>query len=195
MTLRQRILKKIYPLFVALKSIGSGKKILVNEEQHRPTQPFHALTISLIDGRSLPLSKLRGKKILAVNTASNCGFTNQYSELQKLHEMMKDELVIIGFPANDFKEQESGSNEEIASFCSSNFGVSFHLARKASVVKGLEQNPVFRWLSHKEQNGWNDQPPRWNFSKYLIDEEGVLTHYFDPAVSPLSEEVMEALKS
>ena len=132
---------------------------------------------------------------MIVNTASNCGYTNQYAELQKLYEHSREDLTIIAFPANDFKEQEKGSNEEIAQFCKINYGVSFPLAKKSSVVKGANQNKVFEWLTHKELNGWNDKQPSWNFSKYLIDEEGNLTHYFDPAVSPLSEQVVRASRS
>lgn len=140
------------------------------------------------------MQSLQGKKILLVNTASNCGYTGQYSELQQLSEQYADKLAVIGFPANDFKEQEKDGDDAIAQFCQVNFGVQFPLARKSSVVKGLQQNAVFAWLSNKQQNGWNDQAPSWNFSKYLIDESGTLTHYFGPAVSPLSKEVTNALE-
>lgn len=126
---------------------------------------------------------------MIVNTASNCGYTNQYAELQNLYEHFKEKLIIIAFPANDFKEQEKGSNEEIAQFCQMNYGITFPLAKKSKVLKSADQNKVFEWLTHKELNGWNEQEPTWNFSKYLIDEKGHLTHYFDPAVSPLSKEV------
>ena len=129
-----------------------------------------------------------------MNTASDCGYTAQYAELQKLYEANKGTLEVIGFPANDFKEQESGSDADIAQFCSVNFGVSFPLAKKSSVVKSAAQNNIFNWLSDAAKNGWNNQSPEWNFSKYLVNEEGVLTHYFPPAVSPLSAEVVAAIK-
>jgi len=101
--------------------------------------------------------------------------------------------VIIGFPANDFKEQEKGSDEEIAQFCKLNYGVDFPLAKKGTVIKGNNQQRVFQWLSDKSKNGWNDKQPSWNFSKYLINEQGILMNYFDPAISPLSGEVKKAI--
>jgi len=104
------------------------------------------------------------------------------------------ELVIIGFPANDFSEQEKGSDKEIAQFCQANYGVTFMLAAKSSVVKGAQQNQVFRWLSDISYNGWSQQAPEWNFSKYVVNASGVLLYYFGPAVSPLSEEVRAALR-
>ena len=132
--------------------------------------------------------------MLLVNTASNCGYTNQYDELQELYKRFENKLVILGFPANDFKEQEKGSDEEIAQFCKVNFGVTFPLMKKSSVVKNTDQNDVFKWLTDAAKNGWNSQQPSWNFSKYLVNENGVLTNYFDPSVSPLSEEVMNEIK-
>ena len=101
--------------------------------------------------------------------------------------------MVIGFPANDFHGQEPKGDEEIEKFCTINFGVSFPLASKSVVVKSPQQNDVFKWLTDKGKNGWNDQQPSWNFSKFVVDEEGVLTNYFDPAISPLSDEVVESL--
>ena len=106
---------------------------------------------------------------------------------------MKDKLVVIGFPANDFKEQEKGNDEQIARFCKLNYGVTFPLAKKSSVVKGPGQNVIFRWLSDKTMNGWNIQAPSWNFSKYLIDERGLLIGYFDPSVTPDNPELQDLL--
>ncbi|MDF2190767.1 glutathione peroxidase [Paraflavitalea sp. CAU 1676] len=164
-----------------------------NEFGTSAPQSVYDLSVTLNSGNALPLSNFRGRKILLVNTASDCGYTNQYADLQKLHEQFGDKLVIIGFPANDFQEQEKGSDEEIASFCQVNFGVNFPLAKKSIVVKGADQNPVFAWLTHKTQNGWNEQAPSWNFSKYLVNERGILTHYFDPSISPLSSVVTSAI--
>lgn len=192
LTLRQRLLKSIYPLFVLYKKVKGEARIL-SKEKRLPQQSFYQLTTSLNNGQQFSFDSLKGKKVMIVNTASNCGYTNQYAELQKLYQHSKEDLVIIGFPANDFKEQEKGNDEEIAKFCQVNFGVSFPLAKKSTVIKSAEQNKIFEWLTHKELNGWNDQQPSWNFAKYLIDEEGNLTHYFDPAVSPLSEEVIKAV--
>ena len=157
--------------------------------------PFYSLSVQLSNGKEFSFEALRGKKVLLVNTASDCGYTSQYLELQKLYQHSKEELEIIAFPANDFKEQEKGTDEEIAKFCTDNFSIRFLLAKKTRVIKGAQQNPVFQWLTKKENNGWNDQPPSWNFSKYLVNEEGVLTHYFDPGVSPVSEEMISAVHS
>ena len=155
---------------------------------------FYDLQVQLNSGENLDFKTLKGKKVLLVNTASNCGYTNQYAELQQLYEAQKTQLEVIGFPANDFKEQEKGSDEEIARFCQVNFGISFPLAKKTSVVKSAGQHPVFQWLSQKSKNGWNEKEPVWNFSKYLVNESGVLTHFFDPSVSPLSREMREAIE-
>lgn len=194
MTLRQRLLKFFYPLFTWFGRVtGSRNKVFSNESVARPIQSLFNLKIDLNNGQSVPLLNYKGKKILFVNTASDCGYTDQYDELQKLYEANKDKLVIIGFPANDFKEQEKGTDEDIAQFCKINYGVTFPLAKKSSVVPGHDQNPVFQWLSDKNKNGWTNKKPSWNFSKYLVNEEGVLTNYFDPSISPTSKEVVDAV--
>jgi glutathione peroxidase len=164
-----------------------------NARASAPSKSLYEFEVHLINGDRLKLGTFKGKKILLVNVASDCGYTNQYDDLQKLFETNSDKLVVIGFPANDFKEQEKGNDEEIAAFCKKNYGISFPLATKSSVVKGAQQNEIFRWLSDKNMNGWNDQQPAWNFSKYLVNEEGMLTNYFDPAVSPNSDEVTNAI--
>lgn len=193
-TTRQKILRIVYPYWMALtKLFGKRSMILKNEKQIPPANSIYDLQIELSNGKLLPLNELKGKKILFVNTASDCAYTNQYEELQKLYRHTKEDLVIIGVPANDFKEQEKESDETIAQFCSRNFGVSFPLAKKAVVIKKAGQHAVYQWLTDKQKNGWNDQPPTWNFSKYLVDEKGVLTHYFDPSVSPISNEILQAV--
>jgi len=178
-------------LFFGKKS-GKGK-VLENKKSVVPAQSFYSLSTTLNNGQPFSFEALKGKKVLLVNTASNCGYTNQYTELQQLYEHSKEDLVIIAFPSNDFKEQEKGSDADIAQFCQVNYGVSFPLARKSGVLNSGQQNPVFRWLSDPRSNGWNSQLPVWNFSKYLVNESGVLTHYFDPAVSPVSEDVIRAI--
>jgi len=194
MTGRQKFLKAVYPVFIGItKLFGKNSKVLVNNKNSKPTQSVYDLTVQLNNGNALPLQTYKGKKILLVNTASDCGYTNQYDDLQKLYQQFNNQLTIIGFPANDFKEQEKGDDEEIAQFCKINYGVTFPLAKKSVVVKSGDQNNIFKWLTNKKQNGWNDKMPTWNFSKYLINEQGVLTHYFDPSVSPLSEEVVNAV--
>lgn len=186
-------MKLFYPVIMGLGRL-TGKKKIKEQRSVAPVSPFYMLQAELNDKSVLSFEKLRGKKVLIVNTASNCGFTAQYAELQQLYSAESGDLVVIGFPANDFKEQEKGNDEEIAKFCQANFGVTFPLARKTTVAKGPVQHPVFHWLSDKSGNGWNTQAPEWNFSKYLINEEGKLTHYFPPTVSPLSEEVLQAVR-
>ena len=193
MTLKQQILKWAYPVLVTYKNLIGANKKLVQNRMVTPKLPFHSLSASLNDGSELSFETLKNKKVLIVNTASNCGYTRQYEELQKLYNDHSENLVVIAFPANDFKEQEKASDEEIARFCQVNFGVSFPIARKSTVIKTMQQNKVFEWLTHRELNGWNDRQPSWNFSKYLVNERGSLTHYFDPAVSPLSIEVQQAI--
>lgn len=195
MTGRQRLLKIVYPLWIAItKLMNKNTTILTNSRHVVPSQSIYDLQVQLNNGNTTPLQQYKGKKLMLVNTASNCGYTNQYEDLQKLYQQFNNQLEIIAFPANDFKEQEKGTDEEIAQFCKVNFGVTFPLAKKSVVVKGADQHAVFKWLSGKEQNGWNDQAPTWNFSKYLVNEQGVLTHYFDPSVSPLSNDVVNAIK-
>lgn len=164
------------------------------KEKIQPPASFYSLSVHLNDGKIFRFENLRNKKVLIVNTASNCGYTNQYSELQKLYQLSKGDLVVMAFPSNDFKEQEKGSDEAILNFCQINFGISFPLAKKSVVVKDAQQNSVYKWLTNKKLNGWNEQAPSWNFSKYLVDEAGRLTHYFDPAIPPLSKEVMKAIQ-
>ncbi|MCW3082592.1 MAG: glutathione peroxidase [Segetibacter sp.] len=194
MTSRQTILKKIYPLLMeAGKIFGLKAGVIKNKDNTEPLTSFYNLKAISIDGQEIDFKEFKGMNVLIVNTASGCGYTNQLSDLKKLHELYKNKVVVIGFPANDFKEQEKLTDKEIASFCLINFGVSFLLAQKSVVVKGDNQNEVFAWLSHKEKNGWNDKPPEWNFSKYLINTKGMLTYYFGPGVEPLSTDITAQL--
>lgn len=194
MKVRQAVLSWFYPFFIWLSKVTSRRSTVIkNENKIAPPESIYPLSIQLNTGQSLPLQSFKGKKLLLVNTASDCGYTRQYSELQNLYEKHKDHLLVIGFPANDFKEQEKGDDESIAEFCKINFGVTFPLAKKSSVIKSENQNNIFRWLSDKTRNGWLNKQPSWNFSKYLLNEEGVLTHYFDPAVSPEDPEVIRAI--
>ena len=195
MTYRQKVLKAVYPALMWVNKVtGKKSKVMSNDKPAAPPQSLYSLSIILNSGNTLRFDSLKGKKILIVNTASNCGYTNQYEDLEKLYEKYKDKLAIIGFPANDFKEQEKGTDEDIAQFCKLNYGVRFPLAKKSSVIKSDQQNEVFKWLTDKNKNGWNEQQPTWNFSKYLIDENGALIKYFDPAVSPASDEVIKAIE-
>jgi glutathione peroxidase len=194
MTIRQLVLKALYPfLMKAGKRLGAKTRIERNVDDVIPVEPLYELHVKLNNGSKLNFNDLRGKKIMMVNIASDCGYTQQLSELQKLHEQHNGRLVIIGFPSNDFKEQEKGTDEEIALFCKLNYGVEFLLSEKTVVIKAGQQNPVFQWLTYMQKNGWNDKSPEWNFSKYLVNEEGILTHYFGPTISPLNSEVINNL--
>ena len=192
MTTRQKITKALYPLIMFFSKLQKKKSIfLFNKENKKPVISFYSLTGRLNNGSLFSFEQLKGKKVLIVNTASDCGYTGQYEELEELYQIQKDKLIILGFPANDFGDQEKGSNEEIAQFCKINYGVTFPLMKKSTVIKKNGQNEIYQWLTNTNKNGWNNQPPAWNFSKYLINEEGILTHYFDPAVSPLSDELQK----
>ena len=194
MKIKHQITKAIYPLVMWLSGLkGYANKIKVNTENIKPATSFYNNKAILNNGENLLMEHLKGKKILLVNTASDCGFTGQYEELEKLYQKYKGKLVVLGFPANDFKEQEAGTDADIAAFCALNYGVTFPIMKKTGVIKNAAQNEVFKWLTESGKNGWNNQPPIWNFSKYLVNEEGVLTHYFEPSVSPLGKEVLNAI--
>jgi glutathione peroxidase len=149
---------------------------------------IYGFKVSSLDGNSIDFSTFKGKKILIVNTASECGYTPQYKELEELYEKYKGKLVIVGFPANNFGEQEPGTNTEIKAFCTKNYGVTFPMAAKIS-VKGDDIAPIYKWLTHKDQNGVLDAEVKWNFNKFLLDEHGKLIAYFPSKVTPMSEEI------
>lgn len=145
-----------------------------------------------LDGKTIDLSAYKGKKILIVNTASKCGLTPQYEELEKLYADHKGKLVVIGFPANNFNQQEPGSNNEIAEFCKKNYGVSFPMAEKVS-VKGDDIAPIFKYLVEEAAKKGIKDPISWNFTKFLVDEEGKLVTVFPPRTTPLSQDVLKYL--
>ena len=154
---------------------------------------IHSFKVKSIEGGTIDFSKFRGRKILVVNTASKCGYTPQYEALEKVYEQYKDKLVIVGFPANNFGGQEPGSEGEIQEFCKARFGVTFPLASKVS-VKGDDTAPIYQWLTHKHQNGVLDAEIKWNFNKFLLDENGKMIAYFESKVKPDSEEILKYLK-
>ena len=149
--------------------------------------------IKSIDGNEVDYSQFKGKKVLIVNTASECGYTPQYEDLEKLYETYKDKLIILGFPANNFGGQEPGSNEEIKKFCTSKYSVTFPMFQKISVT-GDDMALIYKWLTNKELNGWNDQQPKWNFNKYLLDENGNLLKYYSSSVKPMSDDIVSLIK-
>lgn len=147
-----------------------------------------------IDGKEIDFNQYKGKKILIVNVASKCGYTPQYAELQELNEQYGDQVAILGFPANNFGGQEPGTVEDIKQFCTENYGVTFQMFDKIS-VKGVDKHPLYRWLSDKDLNGWNDKEPTWNFCKYFIDEEGQLKKFFPSSVKPMDKEIISLIQS
>jgi len=153
---------------------------------------FYDLKAISIDGEEVSFEKYKGKKILIVNVATKCGYTYQYEGMQKLNDLYEGKVAVLGFPANDFLFQESGSNESIAEFCETVFGVTFDMFEKIT-TKGRKQSPVYTWLSDSNLNGWNDQRPTWNFCKYLVDENGELIAFFDSKVKPMSKEITDLL--
>jgi glutathione peroxidase len=154
---------------------------------------IHSFKVKSIDGGLIDFAKYKGKKILVVNVASQCGYTRQYEGLQKLYDAHKDKLVIVGFPANNFGSQEPGSDGEIAQFCKARFGVTFPMASKIS-VKGDDTAPIYKWLTSKTENGVLDATVGWNFTKFLLDENGKMIAAFPSKVEPDSEEITKWLK-
>jgi len=173
--------------FLSFNCFGSAER----PEEAESSESIYYYSITAIDGSTIDFSDFKGKKILIVNVASKCGFTPQYEGLEELYNTHKDNLVVIGFPSNSFR-QEFDSNEEIAEFCQKNYGVTFPLTERVS-VRGNEKQEIFRWLTDESLNGWNSTEPQWNFYKYLINEKGELTHVFPSNVSPLSEEILTLL--
>lgn len=163
-------------------------------DQTNMEKSFYDFKMNDIDGNEVDFNQYKGKKILLVNVASKCGYTPQYKQLQELNEAFGDKVVILGFPANNFGGQESGTNEEIKQFCTANFGVTFQMFDKIS-VKGIDKHPLYRWLSDKNLNGWNDKEPSWNFCKYFINENGELKQFFSSSVNPLDEEIIKLIEA
>jgi glutathione peroxidase len=149
--------------------------------------------VPALEKGAINFAKFKGKKILIVNTASECGYTPQYKELQKVYEKYKGKLVIVGFPANDFGAQEPGSNTEIAAFCKKNYSVTFPMAAKVT-VKGDDMAPIYQWLTKKEHNNLKDSEVKWNFQKYLINEKGELVEVFGPKIKPDAPEIISAIE-
>jgi glutathione peroxidase len=151
----------------------------------------YTFKLKTIDGKDFSLAKYKGKKLLIVNTASKCGFTPQYAELQKLADQYKDKVVVVGFPANNFGGQEPGTNSEVKEFCQKNFGVTFPLSSKVS-VKGDDIDPLFKYLTNEPNPDFTGEI-KWNFEKFLIDENGKLIHRYRSTTKPLSDEITKAL--
>src|SRR5450759_2917032 len=158
------------------------------------TSEFYNFKVKTLEGGDFDFSTLKGKKVMIVNVASKCGNTPQYKALEELYTKNSDNLVIIGFPANNFGSQEPGTATEIRKFCTDNYGVTFPLMQKIS-VKGDDMAPIYKWLTSKKENGVMDSEVKWNFQKYLIDENGKLVEVLDPKEKPTSDKVLTWLSS
>lgn len=158
------------------------------------TKTVYDYPLKDIKGNELLLSKFKGKKILLVNTASACGLTPQYKQLEELNQTFKDKLQVVGLPCNDFGEQEPGTPQEIEQFCEVNFGVTFPLTEKVKIL-GANPHPLYEFLMKKELNGYRDTEVKWNFQKYLIDENGNLIKIFAAPLEPLSEEILKLIEA
>lgn len=176
------------------EATNKAADILDDNETKTSNRTLHDFTVRDIDGNELDLATLKGKKVLVVNVASRCGLTPQYKELQKLYSTYQDKnFTIIGFPANNFNNQEPGTNQEIKEFCTGNYGVTFPMMDKIS-VKGDGMAPLYSWLTQKAENGVLDQEVTWNFQKYMIDEQGHLVDVVMPGESPLSDKIIDWIK-
>lgn len=164
-----------------------------NKVTLEPSTAIYDIELNALDGSPLDLHQFEGKKLLIVNVASKCGLTPQYEELQKLYDTYGDKLAILGIPCNQFLGQEPGDSDEIASFCQKNYGVTFQMAEKVD-VKGENQHPLYTWLTSKVNNGVKDSKVKWNFQKYLLDENGLYLAVFSPKTLPMSDTILSHFK-
>lgn len=189
-------MKKIFILFLSaaafLQNCTQQKKE-VSQDKNVIMKSIYDYRVEGLDGKEINFADFKGKKILIVNTASECGFTPQYADLETLSKDYKDKLVVIGFPANNFGGQEPGSNAEIGAFCQKNYGVSFPLAAKVS-VKGDDTAPIFKYLTEKDLNGVKNTTILWNFTKFLVDENGKLIDSFISTTKPTDNAITKYLK-
>jgi glutathione peroxidase len=186
-------MKKFLCLTLVIMLFGitaSAQKNKTTVEKPKAMKSIYDFKVKDLTGNDFDFASLKGKKIMIVNTASKCGLTPQYEELQLLYEQYQDQLVIVGFPANNFGAQEPGTNEEIATFCKKNYGVAFPMMSKIS-VKGEDMAPIYKYLTQKSENGLEDSEVTWNFQKYLIDQDGKLVKVIKPDVVPTDNEIMD----
>ena len=189
-----KLLLRIFTLctILIIVTIISSNNTINAGGYNNSMKSFYDLQLNDINGKKIDLLSLKGKKILLVNVASKCGYTDQYSDLQELYETHSDKLEIIGIPCNDFGRQEPGSASEIINFCKINYGVTFTIAEKQK-IKSKPVSQTYEWLSNPDLNGWNSSLPSWNFCKYMIDESGKLTHFFKSGVNPNGKEILDLL--
>ncbi|EEG43788.1 Glutathione peroxidase [Flavobacteria bacterium MS024-3C] len=175
-----------------LYTICMGVTLMLSAQNNPTAMNLYDIALQDIDGNAMDLSAYKGKKILFVNVASKCGFTPQYEDLEKMSALYKDKLVVIGLPCNQFMSQEPGSNEDIKEFCSATYGVTFPMTDKIE-VKGPGQHPLYKWLTNKALNGKVSSSVKWNFQKYLVDENGALIDYFYSTTKPMSDKITKYL--
>jgi glutathione peroxidase len=182
-------MKKLFSLLLSIFSLMSCGSQSARQRPEgagttKAAAPFFDFKMPALEsGEMVDFSQYKGKKIVLLNVASKCGFTPQYADWEAFYKQNNDKVVVLGFPANNFMGQEPGTSEEIASFCSKNYGVTFPMFQKIS-VKGDDMAPLYRWLSQKELNGWNSDAPSWNFCKYVVNENGELMGFFPSSVKP-----------
>lgn len=194
MTLSQKMKASFYPaLMAAGRLLKANGKAYLNKKSVKPNVPVYSLHTETNMGESITFHKYKGKYMLITNTASDCGYTAQYEELQELQNKYAGKIQVLAFPSNNFGGQEPTSDDEIANFCKVNFGVNFPITMKSDVI-GSGKNMVFEWLTNPEKNGWNTKEPGWNFCKYLIAPDGVLLGVYESAISPLSPEIVENIQ-
>lgn len=191
-------MKRVFILLLSagafLQSCTNQKsEISQNQTKAQMGKTIYDYKVESLDGKEINFADFKGKKILIVNTASECGFTPQYADLEKVSEDYKDKLVVVGFPANNFGGQEPGTNAEIGSFCQKNYGVTFPMAAKVS-VKGDDTAPIFKYLTEKELNGVKNTSILWNFTKFLVDENGRLIDSFISTTKPTDNAITKYLK-
>jgi glutathione peroxidase len=186
-------------IFIMITSLISGIFADKSEVANRPANALSApqslydfKVKSLVGNETVDLTKYKGKKVVILNVASKCGYTKQYADWEKFNKDHGDKVVVLGFPSNNFGGQEPGTSEEIATFCKATYGVSFPMFEKVE-VKGENQAPIYKWLTHKDLNGWNDKEPTWNFCKYVVNEKGELTNFFASKVLPTDTEFLTSV--
>ena len=176
----------------AQQSKSQQAMVATEQTETKESNSVHVFKVEALDGSTINFADFKGKKILIVNTASECGYTPQYEGLETLYEKYKEKLVIVGFPANNFGAQEPGTNTDIKEFCKKNYGVAFPMAAKIS-VKGDDQAAIYKWLCNKSKNGVMDAEIKWNFNKFLLDEDGKLMNYFESKVEPMNAAITAKL--
>lgn len=186
-------------IFIMITSLISGIFADKSEVANRPANALSApqslydfKVKSLVGNETVDLTKYKGKKVVILNVASKCGYTKQYADWEKFNKDHGDKVVVLGFPSNNFGGQEPGTSEEIATFCKATYGVSFPMFEKVE-VKGDNKAPIYKWLTQKDLNGWNDKEPTWNFCKYVVNEKGELTNFFASKVLPTDTEFLTSV--